>query len=292
MVVESGVYVLPNGTKLMAGVASEEVNQSWTSINFPQAFSKVPSVFIQCSSTNEESAVASRLNAISKTKFDIKLQEQESSNQQHAKENVCWIAIENGNIDSDSLKGEVGRTGNSVNHNDYTISFARTYTNNVPFFAAIQSFNGGDTSTLRFRNVTPTEATLFLEEEKSRDAEINHVRENVAYMVWGEGDGDANTNVIHASFVSLNQPEEVKESFHINCYPNPFVEAIKIEPASPSTEVMSVEITDIQGRVVLQKNGISATETLDLSGSLFTKGMYMVRAVSGEEVAVFKILKK
>lgn len=41
--------------------------------------------------------------------------------------------------------------------------------------------DGGDTSVLRYKSLNGNEATIFVEEERSRDSEINHTTEVVGW---------------------------------------------------------------------------------------------------------------
>ena len=48
--------------------------------------------------------------------------------------------------------------------------------------ADTQSFYGGDTADLRIRSQTDQSASLFLQEERSRDSEVNHILEDVGFV--------------------------------------------------------------------------------------------------------------
>ena len=45
----------------------------------------------------------------------------------------------------------------------------------------MQSFNGGDTATLRMTSLNGAEVQIFVEEEKSRDGETGHATEDVGF---------------------------------------------------------------------------------------------------------------
>ena len=55
------------------------------------------------------------------------------------------------------------------------------------FFAAMQTFNGPDTATLRVRGLNMNGCKVHVEEEKSRDNERKHTNENVGYMALWDG---------------------------------------------------------------------------------------------------------
>ncbi|MEO1084603.1 MAG: hypothetical protein AAFY88_10190, partial [Acidobacteriota bacterium] len=55
-----------------------------------------------------------------------------------------------------------------------------------PFVAAMQTPNGGDTATLRHRNLGATSVQVQVQEEQSANAEVGHVNEVVGYLVVGD----------------------------------------------------------------------------------------------------------
>ena len=71
-----------------------------------------------------------------------------------------------------------------VNHNGETIQFGDMY-DDVAFFGAISSLNGGDTVPLRMDDLRDGSAHVFLQEEASADAELNHIDESTS---WFAGD--------------------------------------------------------------------------------------------------------
>ena len=76
----------------------------------------------------------------------------------------------------------VGKTGKKVKHKPYTIKF-KSEENSIPFFFAnMQSIEGGDTATLRMKKLSKDKARLFVEEEKSKNAEMAHAKENIGWM--------------------------------------------------------------------------------------------------------------
>jgi hypothetical protein len=77
------------------------------------------------------------------------------------------------------------------------VSFSDQLAGTSLLFAQMQTFNGSDTAGMRMRNLSQTGVELFLEEEKSRDAEIGHANEDVGLLGLGEGEIlDASGNVV------------------------------------------------------------------------------------------------
>jgi hypothetical protein len=51
------------------------------------------------------------------------------------------------------------------------------------FLADVQTVNGPDTCTLRYRNLTGSSVEVLVEEERSADDEKGHKQERVGYLV-------------------------------------------------------------------------------------------------------------
>ncbi|MEM8994196.1 MAG: PA14 domain-containing protein, partial [Acidobacteriota bacterium] len=73
---------------------------------------------------------------------------------------------------------ESGRTGNSITQTWSNLALAGGVD---AFFAHIQTYDGRDTAVVRARNVESS-PQIKIEEEKSRDSEVNHATEVVGYL--------------------------------------------------------------------------------------------------------------
>ena len=60
-------------------------------------------------------------------------------------------------------------------------------TDDFVFLADMQQEKGIDTATVRLKSVGSQSRTLFIEEETSRDAELDHALENVGYFGIEDG---------------------------------------------------------------------------------------------------------
>ena len=120
---------------------------------------------------------------ISTSQFEVKLQEQESDGS-HVNEKVAYIAIEPGYGSMYGSLVEVGYTKNEVTDSWYTISFKSLFTSNPGcFIGQIQTYDGGDPSELRRKNLDFSGVKVKIEEEQSYDSETSHTTEKVGYMV-------------------------------------------------------------------------------------------------------------
>jgi hypothetical protein len=77
----------------------------------------------------------------------------------------------------------------------------------------------------------------------------------------------------------------------INVYPNPFHDHLTISNISPA--IQQVYITDLMGNVVYKNNIDEATENLQVEGSSWPSGLYILsgRDMFGNVVKTDKILK-
>jgi hypothetical protein len=81
---------------------------------------------------------------------------------------------------------------------------------------------------------------------------------------------------------------DVAESTDIEVYPNPARESITVK-ASPSDLPFTFEIIDINGRIILHKDILSETSTVDIDENI--KGAYLYRIiVNGKKVFRGKLL--
>jgi hypothetical protein len=186
MVVEAGEHTLAGGTEIKAGKAT--VGTDLKSVSFASAFSAVPVVVSQVATVNEASAVCTRQQSIAAGGLDIKLQEEENPGSSgHAAETVCWVAISAGSGTVGELEFQASRTGDEVTQADRSIGFSHSFSSTPGFFAQMQTCDGGDTALVRYRSLGASSATVFVEEEKSGDSEIDHTTEVVGWLAIETG---------------------------------------------------------------------------------------------------------
>ncbi len=175
------LYTLPNGKKLIGGVA-QQMTTAWRHINFPVAFSEAPLVFAQVVTKEDDAAAIVRLRNVSDLGFEMRLSEEESADDIHLPEAVAWIAIEPGLVE-DSYQLIAGKiTG--LTDTIQTVSFDSAFDETPAMIACLQTTKEKDPVTVRFDNVTTTEADVYLQEETSEDAETAHAGETLAYLAF------------------------------------------------------------------------------------------------------------
>ncbi len=174
----AGVHELADGRSLMAGQTTAQ-DAAFKSVSL-SGFDSAPVVLAQVSSDNDAQPVVERVKSVDAGSFSLRLSEEEAADQIHATETVDFIAIEAGTGASLS----VGKTGTTVTHvpseipNDGIDEFL--------FLADMQSTKGADTAALRATS-TADSASVFVEEETSKNAETKHVAEIVGFVFAEEG---------------------------------------------------------------------------------------------------------
>ena len=184
MVFESGVHTLPDGTVIAAGV-NQNADSSWQDIQFGHDFETTPVVISQTTTMSEFDAVVTRQQNITPNGFSMMLQEEEA-NGDHEAEHASWIAIATPQT-ADSPEISAYTTDHSVTHHRSTLSFNPTSGTTPVVLAAMQSFAGSDTASLRFDNLGQETLQVWVDEERSLDRETRHAAEAVGVVALSQG---------------------------------------------------------------------------------------------------------
>ena len=177
MVVEAGTHTLSNGSRLVAGKAS--VNHNNSSVNLP-SLSGTPVVLATVASVNGGSAVTTRLSNVSGNGFRVRLQEEERNDGAHARETVSYVAIEPGAGNANGTPFLAGTANGSQNMT--TIPLSTPFGAAPALFANMQTMNGADVASLRYSALRSNSFDIIVAEEQSKDAELGHARERVGFL--------------------------------------------------------------------------------------------------------------
>lgn len=187
LALEPGLHTI-GGVSWRAGRTSA-VTKTEQTVAFGSAFASAPIVLAQAETAVNAKALTTRVRNVTTTGFGLKLQTQESDTTALSGESVGWIAISAGTGTVDGAPFKVAKTGASVTQAWSTLAFGASYRQPL-FFAQSLTQNGGDPFTIRQRNLSNTGIEIFLQEEQSNDAEVNHAAEDVGYLVLGESVGE------------------------------------------------------------------------------------------------------
>lgn len=182
VVMETGRFILPDGTVLLAGSLETDGTLAFRSIGFTEEFTRKPIVVASITSYNDPDTSTVRLRNISTTRFEYQVQEQEVNTDGHSSETISYIAWEPCRIVLDGLSIEVADTGDIMDETSKTITFIEPFAEPPVFVASIQTTDGGDTASLRWTNRSNSAISVNVEEEQSNDTEMSHTTEAVGYF--------------------------------------------------------------------------------------------------------------
>ncbi|MCH2179588.1 MAG: S8 family serine peptidase [Mariniblastus sp.] len=187
LVVEAGTHTLTDGTQLVAGTTTL-TNEAFKTLSFETSFSATPLVLAHTMTNNDPAAVVERVRSIKNNTFRMQLNEEEAADGVHGTETVGYIAIDKGSATSGDTVLNAVTTSNSVTHQNTTVNFGDIGgASNPVILSDMQTRDGRDASTLRHRSQTSTSVTVWVEEERSRDNELNHTTEVAGVLAMEEG---------------------------------------------------------------------------------------------------------
>ena len=182
LVMERGQYHLNDGTLIEAGAFNTKTPPGFERINFHNTFNQQPVVLSTVSTVNDSNAVVGRLRSIDTHGFDIKLQEQEANANDHKGEVIFYLAWEPSAGRIDDFAFQVGQTSDEVTHKLHTIGFNSIFEQAPVFLCDMQTTDGGNTANLRWQNKDAIAVDVLVDEEQSKDAEVNHITEVVGFI--------------------------------------------------------------------------------------------------------------
>ena len=192
MVLEAGTWELDNGALLEVNTVdtNKTTKQGWEEIDFNADFVNQPVILSQVQTNLDDEFVRTRQNLASVDGFSLSLEEEEAlKNSGHGQETVGWLAIDSGTGDLGELQYQAGHTARIVDHRYYNLGFEQEFSSDPSLFASLASFYGGDSSGLRYRNLSETQVQIMVEEEQSLDSETRHTKEIVDFLaIAGTGD--------------------------------------------------------------------------------------------------------
>ena len=180
LMLDPGTYSTTNGRQIEAG--RTHVNHEWESVSFENSFSTTPVLFAMPQSTTGSDPIVARIQNASPSGFQYRVQEQDAGHatEYHYEEMTSWMAFEpgRGSLGGRSYEANTTIADDSWHH----IQFSRSY-QTPTFLADVMSYNGWNSTTIRWKNLTSSGVDLFVEEEQSDDEETGHADETVSYLV-------------------------------------------------------------------------------------------------------------
>jgi hypothetical protein len=87
-----------------------------------------------------------------------------------------------------AMTADKDKKDNKLSTKPYTLNLVNPKTNARPkFFTAMQTTNGMNPCSMRYKSLSNKQAVVFIEEETSKDKEVEHLKEVIGYItLWGD----------------------------------------------------------------------------------------------------------
>ncbi|UCD07296.1 MAG: LamG domain-containing protein [Candidatus Aenigmatarchaeota archaeon] len=197
MVMEEGVWILTDGTKVEAHNYTEThvkgaacTDNTWNTKYFSHYYSSAPVVFASVTSNHEANWTTDHVFILDEARFNISMELAEycGLDPDHADEDMSWIAIE-ADVTStvNCIDYETQTTGNVVAGHDngcYDFPFSNTYDNTPLILWEMRTYNGGDGGWMVTCSLNTSFGGTHLEEDQFGDFERGHTTEEVSMIVF------------------------------------------------------------------------------------------------------------
>ena len=180
VVTETGHHTTDDGSPFEADRVW--VDHDWEWIEFAEPFDDKPAVFAHPMTAEGSASVVARVRTVTTEGFELRLQEEEASDDEHTEEYVGWFALEPGRGQIDGRAYEAGYRIDDLDHHWLDVSFDGSYDDPV-FVADVMSMVGPDPAAVRYEDLSSDGVRVFLEEEASANDELTHTDEDLAYFV-------------------------------------------------------------------------------------------------------------
>lgn len=188
VVLEAGVWTLADGTVVEVGKQSVATNaNNFTAVSFSNDFGGEPVVLSQVQTNkNGLDYIETRQRDVSATGYRVTNEPADYQSSSITKaETIGYLAIGAGSGTWNGLVFQAGITGDNVDHNDRSISFASNLGSDVNFIAQLHTFDGGDNSHADANSLTGSGVNVSVQEDRTLDSEINHTSERIGWLAIG-----------------------------------------------------------------------------------------------------------
>ena len=236
----------PSALNIEVGEVS--INQNWVRVLFDNKFSQ-PIVVAGPPTSNENEPVLVRIRKIDQKGFEVRLQEWDYQNQNHAAETFSYIVMEKGTFAlNNGTRIEVGSfTGSS---SFIKINLQQPYNSTPVILAQVITDNAAAAVTSRISNVNQTSFEYMLQEQEKNSA--SHPAETIGYIAWEPGKGEIDNIVYETGMTTKSIGDSWKElTFQTKFSELPFFiatmqTAAGVDPAAVRTTNMSITKTQIK----------------------------------------------
>ena len=239
-----GTHTLSDGSIVSFG-ATTASDGSATKINLG-GFSDAPVVLGQLTGDTESRAMTHRIDEVGNGGFKVTVEAEEAlelNNVKLAPETFYWVGID---AASGSTIFQSGQTG--ADH-DFTSTGQSIAGRAV--LGDMQTMNGSDTATLRYKTDSSGKLLVMVDEETSRDTEINHLTETVGWVLAKEGSYELAPNSAsdggHLEVASLTVEQTSASQWHKVTFTESIADAVVVMgPTSTDGEQpLSIRVRNI-----------------------------------------------
>ena len=156
LALSSGRHNMPDGSIWEADTFSLSGTGAWTSQSFNSSFPSTPALFLTAQTYNGWHPITVRARDVTNTGFEAALFEEENKMDGHVTEEIGYLAVY-----SPQLSGTVNINGTDI-----------------PYLLQAQSVD--------HRFVPVLSSNIKLEEEQSKDSEVNHIDETISILALGD----------------------------------------------------------------------------------------------------------
>lgn len=167
-----------------------DVDSSWLHVDFSTTFTN-PVIIARLASKNGNDPCVVRIDNVSSTGFDLRLQEYEYLDDVHPVEQVSYLVMEAGHYTlADGTQIEAGTFSTNATSTYDGRVFSRTFSQTPVVITSISSANEADTVTARIRRIDINGFECKLQEQESNAK--SHLIESLAYIAWEPSNGSEN----------------------------------------------------------------------------------------------------
>ena len=168
-------------------VGRVQADHRWRPVSFRSAFTD-PVVIAKVASRKDPAPVVVRIRNLTPAGFEVRLQEWDYLDGDHARENLTYLAVERGAHQlADGAWIQAGHIDNAGARTWRRITFARPLGQTPVILAAVQSLNETDAVTVRLRRAGPDGFDCRLQEQESNPR--RHAGERIGYIAWPPSGG-------------------------------------------------------------------------------------------------------
>ena len=177
---EKGSYIIED-KKIEFGLQTG-IGKDFKTISFSSSYPSTPSIFIQVQTENNSDWIVTRNRLLNQKSFQVKLQKEERRlSTSYKNEIIGWMSITQGVENDGSLKFE-SKLISGVNHKNKRINYQSSFSSTPLLITKVVSYSGIDPCNTRIIENTKSFFSIKIQEEQSRDSEINHANETISYL--------------------------------------------------------------------------------------------------------------